>query len=112
MHATGLLFLSRTKPQARRAADGTFGLLLYALDRIGPHQVESWVVLWHGEEAEAFWSQHQGQLVPGTAIEVTSDRIRAHQVRGCVPEIHATATCVRITRRQSAQSHEPAQAEA
>ena len=114
MHATGLLFLSRTKPQARRAADGTFGLLLYALDRIGPHQVESWVVLWHGEEAEAFWAEHRQHLVPGTPIEVTTDRIRAHQLRGCVPEIHATATCVRINTRQAhpTESPQPAQATA
>lgn len=96
MQATGRLFLSRTRPMARPAADGTFGLQLYAVDRIGPHQVESWVVCWYGPEAFAFWQQHQAQLGPGAVIHVTAQRMRAHQVRGCVPEIHAIADLVEM----------------
>lgn len=88
MQATGRLFLSRTRPMAKVAADGTFGLQLYAVDRIGPHQVESWVVCWYGPEALAFWQQHQAQ------------RMRAHQVRGCVPEIHAVAAHIGLETRK------------
>jgi hypothetical protein len=70
MRATGTLFLSRTRPGVQRAADGTFALQLYAVDRIGAHQVEPWVVLWAGEEADAFWAAHRGHLVPGAALSV------------------------------------------
>ena len=100
MQATGRLFLSRTRPMAKVAADGTFGLQLYAVDRIGPHQVESWVVCWYGPEALAFWQQHQAQLVAGAVIHVQAQRMRAHQVRGCVPEIHAVAAHIGLETRK------------
>lgn len=96
MQATGRLFLSRTRPMAKVAADGTFGLQLYAVDRIGPHQVESWVVCWYGPEALTFWQQHQPSLVAGAVIHVQAQRMRAHQVRGCVPEIHAVAAHIEL----------------
>lgn len=96
MHAAGRLFLSRTRPIAKPAADGTFGLQLFALDRLGAHQVESWVVLWYGPEAQAFWQQHQAQLVPGAVIHVQTERMRAHQVARCVPEIHAVASRIEL----------------
>ena len=99
MQATGRLFLSRTRPIARPAADGTFGLQLFAVDRIGAHQVESWVVAWYGPEAEAFWRNHQALLVPGAVIHVDAQRMRAHQVRSCVPEIHAVADRIRVEPR-------------
>lgn len=106
MHATGRLFLSRTRPTARTAADGTFGLQLYAVDRIATHQTESWVVCWYGPEASAFWQQHQAQLVPGAAIHVDTHHFRAHQMRGCVPEIHARAARVRLEANPSG-NHTP-----
>lgn len=119
MYAAGRLFLSRTRPVAKNAADGTFGLQLFALDRLGSHQVESWVVLWYGPEALAFWQQHQAQLVPGAVIHVETERMRAHQVRGCVPEIHAAASHIALEARAPAapdqipqDHHQPAQATA
>jgi hypothetical protein len=108
MQATGRLFLQRTRPCAKRAADGTFGLQLYAVDRIGTHQTEAWVVLWYGPDAEAFWLEHQAALIPGAGIELETQRIRAHQVRGCVPEIHATASRVALLPGQRINpSHQP-----
>ena len=113
MQATGRLFLSRTRPIAKPSGDGTFGLQLFALDRIGPHQVESWVVLWYGPEAEAFWLEHQARLIPGAGIEVDAQRMRAHQVRSCVPEIHATASRIALLpRAANDHHHQPAQAAA
>lgn len=102
MNATGRLFLSRTRPTARTAADGTFGLQIYAVDRIGIHQTESWVVCWYGPEASAFWQHHQAQLAPGAAVHVETHHIRAHQMRGRVPEIHATATRIKLAQPATA----------
>lgn len=106
MHATGRLFLNRTRPIAKPAADGSFGLQLFAVDRLGAHQVEAWVVAWYGPDALAFWQDAQPRLVPGAVIHVDADRIRAHQVRGCVPEIHALAS--RITLETQAADAVPA----
>lgn len=99
MQATGKLFLSRTRPVAKTTADGTFGLQLFAVDRIAEHQVEGWVVMWYGPEAKAFWLQAQAQLVPGAVIHVKTQRMRAHQTGRCVPEIHATASSVELVER-------------
>lgn len=110
MRASGLLFLSRTRPQANTSNSGEFVLQLHAYDRIAQHQVESWVVLWSGPQAQAFWEQHRHHLIPGSAVEVTADRLRSHVVRGCAPEIHARATGMQLaatpeTRRATAAAH-------
>jgi hypothetical protein len=89
MHATGMLFLNRTKPIANTLPDGRFQLMLFALDRIAPHQVEPWVLIWVGNAAQAFWLEHRAALLPGTALQVHSQRVRSFVVRGCAPEIHA-----------------------
>lgn len=96
MRATGMLFLSKTRPTSQTATDGTFALQLYAVDRIATHQVEPWVVLWSGAEAQAFWAAHRGQLVPGTAINVQTVRMRSHVVGRAIPEIHAVAECIEL----------------
>lgn len=102
MHAQGLLFLSKTPPKAQRAADGTFGLLIYAYDRIANKQVEAWVVLYTGPRAEAFWADHREQLKPGTAIQITSQRLRSHTAARA-PEIHATACEIEIAPARHAE---------
>jgi len=102
MQAQGLLFLSRTAPQAQRAADGCFCLQLYAVDRIGPHQVESWVVIWRGPEAERFWAAQRHSLTPGAALRVSTERLRAHVVGRAMPEIHATASAVEVVKTPAA----------
>lgn len=116
MRATGLLFLSKTRPSSQTATDGTFALQLYAVDRIGTHQVEPWVVLWSGARAEAFWAAHQGDLRPGCAIRVDALRMRAHTQHRAVPEIHAVAASVELVStpesraQQHHQQHQPARA--
>lgn len=96
MEASGLLFLSRTRPVATTAADGTFCLQLLAYDRIATHQTEGWRITWSGQEASDFWSAHRNSLIPGTAIQVQTHKPRAHAARGCTPEIHATVTAMSL----------------
>ena len=55
MQHTGTLFLSKTRPLAGPVDSGTFQLQLFAVDRIGAHQVEPWRLLWTGPEAQLFW---------------------------------------------------------
>lgn len=98
MQAQGLLFLSRTPPQAQHAADGSFCLQLYAFDRINQHQRESWVVIWRGHPAQAFWQQHRPGLKPGAALRVEAQRMRAHVVGRAMPEIHAIANTVELVK--------------
>lgn len=114
MRATGRLFLSRTRPVGKHATDGTFGLQIYALDRLGAHQTESWVVCWYGPEAQTFWQQHQAALVPGAVIQIETSSMRAHRVRSCVPEIHANASHIELEASPASaeQVAQPAQATA
>lgn len=96
MQAQGTLFLSRCRPIAQRAADGGFALQLRAVDRIGPHQVEPWAVLYSGDTAARFWEQHAAELIPGAAIRVEVLRMRSHVVGRALPEIHAVADSVTL----------------
>lgn len=109
MKASGTLFLGRTRPGVQRATDGTFALQLHALDRIGTHQVEPWVVIWSGAEAQAFWQAHQHQLLPGAALRVEVLRMRSHVVGRALPEIHAVASDVQLLPGQRVNpQHTPA----
>ena len=95
MHHTGLLFLGKTRPLAGMASDGAFQLQLFALDRIGPHQVEPWRLLWCGPKAQLFHAQH-GEAGPGagTALRVQCTNARAHQAGRVGAEIVAhIVTC-------------------
>lgn len=88
--ATGTLYLGKTKPIATTVANGDFCLQLLLMDRQGPMAVEAWRVIYTGPAARAFWQQHGAELVPGVALEITADRIRAHEAgRFGAAEIHA-----------------------
>ena len=89
MYAQGTLYMSRTAPLAVRAADGTFQLSLLLMDRIGPHCVEPWRVVWTGEAARAWWQANQGALQPGQALQVQACGMRAFVANGRAPETHA-----------------------
>ena len=110
MQATGLLFLNKTRPLATTAADGTFQLTLFAIDRIGPHRIEPWAVRWTGPAAQAFWQAHRQQLTPGTPIRVTTSRFRSFVQRGLQPEIHASADLVELAPPRSGTCADDAQA--
>ena len=77
MTAHGTLVLSKTAPLATTAADGTFVLTLHAYDRQGPHQVESWRVVYSSTTAKDFWQQCKAHLVPGCPITLQTHRLRA-----------------------------------
>lgn len=111
MQATGLLFLSKTRPTIKSATDGTFSVLIYAYDRIVQHQVESWLVLWSGEDAKAFWESNQPNLRPGTAIEVNAMRMRAHVQGRAVPEIHAVASSIKVVSTPDIRAHQQQQSD-
>lgn len=96
MQHTGTLYLSKTRPQASTAADGTFQLQLFAFDRQGPHQVEPWRLVWTGEVAEAFLLRNGSELMPGTALSVQANRARAHIAGRAGAEIVAHVICCEI----------------
>lgn len=78
MQHTGILILSKTKPQASMVAGDVFQLQLFAFDRISPHQVEPWCLIWCGPEAQRTWLESAEQFTPGTALQITAHRARAH----------------------------------
>jgi hypothetical protein len=91
MQHTGMLFLSRHRPQAGRARCGAFQVLLQAYDRIDTHQTELWQITWTGPAAQRFWQQHERDLKPGAALQVTLERARLHTIFTRPPQsaVHA-----------------------
>lgn len=90
---TGLLYLPKAaRPRAGTTAAGQFQLTLPLRDRQAHLQVEPWLAVWTGPEAQAFWQRHADQLVPGTPLAVTLTHLRPHGAAGRfgqAPEIHA-----------------------
>jgi len=112
MAATGTLYLCRPAPTARQAADGTFQLLLTAVDRIGPQRVEGWVLVWAGPEASAFWQRHRAALTPGQPLRVAANHLRSlTSGRYGAPEIHAHLVDIALLPRHDGAS-QPAHAHA
>lgn len=105
MQAHGTLCLSKTKPLATTAADGTFVLTLHGYDRQGAHLVESWRVVYSGTPAKDFWQQHKDRLVPGTPITLQAHRVCAQKAVNS-PEFLAYATHIALAplARQQAQA--------
>lgn len=108
MRHTGTLFLSRTPPQASRAACGAFQLQLLLYDRLGAHHVEAWRVCWSGIAAQRFWDENAAALTPGAALVVDLERARVHTI-GCRPprsEIHANVvSCALVPERNREATH-------
>lgn len=111
MNAYGLLFMSRTRPVATTAADGTFQLTLLAMDRIEIHHVEPWRVTWAGEEARAFWNTNHNALTPGQPLRVLATHVRTHQQRHCAAEIQAHVSLIELAPRsrecEASTQHQP-----
>lgn len=106
MHHTGILIMSKARPQASTAADGTFQLQLFCFDRQGPNQVEPWRLLWAGEVAEAFLLRTGAALVPGTALKVQAHRARAHLAGRAGAEIVAHVISCEIMPQRTADKRE------
>lgn len=98
MTASGVVYLSNTRPRVTRSADGIFALTLLAFDRVGPHSVEPWRIVWSGPAAQAFWSACQSHLNPGQPIQLQAHTLRnfttAWRLGG--PEIVAQATSIEL----------------
>ena len=94
MRHTGMLFLSRQRPQAAPARCGTFQLQLLAYDRIGPHQTEPWRIVWTGVAAKRFWQQHEADLNPGAVLNVTLEAARTHTLHTRPPTAEMQARVV------------------
>lgn len=95
MIAAGTLFLSKTRPLATTAADGSYALTLLAFDRAGAHQVEPWRITYSGQPARAFLQAHERDLQPGQPLDVELERVRVFSTpRG--PEMHASVTRIAL----------------
>ena len=77
---SGIWHMSKTRPQAQRAADGTFTVVLLVMDRQGPHQVEPWRVTYSGPQAQAWWDAEGNTLQPGDTLRLTLTHMRIHTV--------------------------------
>lgn len=90
MQACGILFLSKTPPTATVAADGVFGLTMLAYDRLGPHRVEPWRLIFTGPVAKEFWADHKASLTPGRPLYAELEHIRCVKLDAPrVPEFQA-----------------------
>lgn len=97
MRADGVMYLGFESPLVTRSLDGIFTLTLRAVDRIKPPVIERWRVMWHGDEAEAFWVRNQYKLIAGQAIFVSAGSLKAFTNGGFASaEMHAQASQVRI----------------
>ena len=104
MQHTGMLFLSRARPQVGRAKDGVFQIQLMVYDRLGQHQTETWRITYSGAAAQRFWDQHEADLKPGCALQVELEDARTHTIytRPPVAEIRAKVVCMQyLPRTQS-----------
>lgn len=75
---TGIWHLSKTRPHAQRAADGTFAVVLLVMDRQGPQQVEPWRVTYSTEAAHAWWQAEGSSLQPGDTLRLVLTHMRIH----------------------------------
>jgi hypothetical protein len=85
---TGVFFVARTPPQTGSDGDG-FKLTLRVIDRAG-RTAEAYQVVWHGEEAAAWWAQHAATVRAGTPLRMELLNPHSMPVRHGAPEIHAT----------------------
>ena len=95
MQATGLLYMTKTRPVMKMSTRGVPMLSITAVHRIASHQVEPWKLTWTGAEAMAFMADHSQDLLPGQALRVTTKNMRSHVV-GAMPEIHADVLAIEV----------------
>lgn len=91
MRHTGMLFLSRHRPQAGCAKCGAFQVQLQVYDRLDKHQTETWCITWTGPAAHRFWQQHEHNLKPGAVLQVELEHARLHTIFSRPPQaiVHA-----------------------
>lgn len=74
-------------------SNGQAAVMLPVFERSG-HCKRDWLCLWSGAEADAFYRAHQGQLKPGTPLQMDLTNLRPHVTQGLGPVITADVlTC-------------------
>ena len=98
MKHTGMLFLSKTRPEVGLGQAGEFQLTLQLIDNLGERQRESYRVRWSGPDAAAFWAEHRQHLLPGAALHAELERLHLHYsgARSLPPELHARVTRLQV----------------
>lgn len=107
---TGQLYLaSKTKPQAKTAADGTFSVQLLAYSRPDAHKLVPWRINYFGDAALTFWCHFGADLVPGAVLDVELTRLQLIEGggRNCSAEMHAHANTLQVLPKaaKSIQTH-------
>ena len=98
---TRLYLANKTKPVARVAADGVFGLTLLTCRTRDGRGRDAWLLRWSGPQAQAFWQQDGTDLVPGAELlaDVDYTSLRPFSVGGRIggAEIHAEVAAIVVT---------------
>ncbi len=74
---SGQIAVCRQRPSVTHAADGTFQLTLYGLERLDAHTSEAWVLNWAGDDAAAWWLFHGQDVASGRMLAVQAHRLRS-----------------------------------
>lgn len=67
---TNQLYLSKTRPLASTARDGTFCVQLLAYSHPSNTATTPWRIAYFGDAALGFWCHHGADLVPGAVLQV------------------------------------------
>ncbi len=108
-HFEGQLYLAKkTKPVAKKSADGVFCIQLLAYSRPAPNVITPWRITWSGDAALGFWSLYGPDLLPGVAINVDLAHLTVMDGagRGCGAEIHARAMLIELATRPAHAAHD------
>ena len=86
---TGVFFLTRQGAEASTTPDGTFKLVLHAIDRQGDRAAEAYELHWSGEPARTWWAEHK-HIPVGQPLAVTVENPRSF------PGLRSTHTKARV----------------
>lgn len=92
---SGLFFRTRMPARVTRTASGTFQLTLPVVNDQGQFRKESWMLIWAGPDAEAFWDAHSDELPAGQPLRVRAENPRAFLTGGRT-EIHASVLDIEL----------------
>ena len=99
-HFEGQLYIAKkTKPVARRAADGVFCITLLAYSRPAPNVLTPWRITFAGDAALGFWIKYGPDLLPGVPINVDLVHLTVMDGAGrnAGAEIHARAVHIELS---------------
>lgn len=105
---SGFCHLSKAAPVVRTAANGEWTVSMRVYDRIGPRQVEPWLIIFSGDKAREWWEREGKTMAAGDTLRVVLEKARLHVVRGdrdgATAEMQAHALqCEIVARAKKAQ---------